>query len=477
MGNLISFSHIFRDNKTIFDNCSAFEFFLLHLFLLGNYSKKFVKIWCPADVRAFAGYPSKDCPTPSHYYKCIDQQAFVDVCNHSESYDPILNGCSHGGHKKRKGRRLWEKSSVSPEANLDQDALGREVHLGNIFYGTLDKISTDENMWSEKNLEKRRIQNFETQYQKVKLSTYQLERLNNLDISANLKLSFMGGLVSVDGSAKYLDKRARNENSVSASIVFKATNARESTTQDMRLNADFANEICENVGKENGPTHVVNSITRGFRGILTFTKSTNDSTKNAEVGGSLKVFIKSLPGLQIDGQANVSFTEDEKILTENLEVEFNGDTILQDAVTTYKDALEAYKKFSSVARTSTTVTKYRMSKIENYCRSGTKAILRSVSDDLTKKTLEALQQLEQEEREVDTLKNSKAALAFSTTLGANLILFGTNLSSYISNFKQKLGEILPQVRGFAEGEKNLLICFRTLKNQPLTMTKQGFSLD
>ena len=90
----------------------------------GNKSLDSVKIWCPADVRAFAGYPSKDCPTPSHYFKCIDQQAFVDVCNHSESYDPILNGCSHGGHQRRQKRAL-EESSVSSETYLEQDALGK----------------------------------------------------------------------------------------------------------------------------------------------------------------------------------------------------------------------------------------------------------------------------------------------------------------------------------------------------------------
>ena len=85
-----------------------------------------MKILCPSGVRAFAVYPSKDCPTPSHYYRCIDQQAFVDVCNDSESYDPLLNGCSQGGHQLRRKRSL-EKSSVSSEAYLDQDALGREV--------------------------------------------------------------------------------------------------------------------------------------------------------------------------------------------------------------------------------------------------------------------------------------------------------------------------------------------------------------
>ena len=305
----------------------------------------------------------------------------------------------------------------------------------------------------------------------MELSNSKIERINNLDISASLALSFIGGLVSVEGSAKYLDKREKKENSVSASIVFIATNKRESITQDMRNNADFANEICEKIGKENGPTHVVTSITRGFRGILTFSKTTIDSSKNAEVGGSLKVLIDALPGLKIEGEASIDFDEDEKILKESLKVEFNGDTILDTAVTTYEDALETYRKFSSVASTSTTVTKYQLKKIEDYCRVGTKAILRSISDDLTKKTIEALQQLEKEERMVETLKNSKAALAFTTTLGANLILFGTKLSSYISNFQQQLGEILPQVRGGVEGERKLVDLLQKLEESPFNYDK------
>ena len=76
----------------------------------GNSSYDSVKTWCPTDVRAFAGYPSKDCPTPSHYYKCIDQQAFVEICTNSEIYDPILNGCSKGGQQERRKRSLGKGS-------------------------------------------------------------------------------------------------------------------------------------------------------------------------------------------------------------------------------------------------------------------------------------------------------------------------------------------------------------------------------
>ena len=80
-------------------------------------------------------------------------------------------------------------------------------------------------------------------------------------------------LVSVKGSAKYLDDRKKKENKVSASIVYSATNKRESITQDMRINADFPSSFCDRVGQKHGPTHVVSSVTRGFRGILTFSKT------------------------------------------------------------------------------------------------------------------------------------------------------------------------------------------------------------
>ena len=61
---------------------------------------------------------------------------------------------------------------------------------------------------------------------------------------------------------------------------------------------------------------------------------------------------------------------------ETVEVTFNGDTILDDAVASFEDAVKAYKKFSIVANTSETVVRYRLSKIENYCTIGTNAILR-----------------------------------------------------------------------------------------------------
>ena len=85
--------------------------------------------------------------------------------------------------------------------------------------------------------------------------------------------------------------------------------------------------------------HIVN-----VRGIFIFSQATTDETKNAEVGGNLKVLIESLPALQVDGNANVILTEEEEMGTRNLSVSFWGDAIIRDSVSSFEDAVRVFKK-------------------------------------------------------------------------------------------------------------------------------------
>ena len=110
-------------------------------------------------------------------------------------------------------------------------------------------------------------------------------------------------------------------------------------------------------------------------------------------------------------------TEQERTFFENVEVEFIGDTILEEGVSSYEDAIKVYKNFPSEAKESDTIVSFGLSKIEDYCFVSTKALLVSISEDLTKSTLGALQQLEKEDRKVKTLQESKAARGFTSTIG------------------------------------------------------------
>ena len=82
----------------------------------------------------------------------------------------------------------------------------------------------------------------------------------------------------------------------------------------------------------------------------------------------MKVVIKSLPSIQIEAEAGVNISEEEKILTQDLEVSFAGDTILEHSVSTFEDAVRVYKKFSEVAIKSQNIVKFSLSPIEGYCK-------------------------------------------------------------------------------------------------------------
>ena len=88
------------------------------------------------------------------------------------------------------------------------------IHLvaGHLYYGTIDKVATDESLWTKESLEKRRIENQQTSDYKVHIAESTLDRANELDITANLFLSFYAGKIEIKGSAKYLEDRKKKKN-------------------------------------------------------------------------------------------------------------------------------------------------------------------------------------------------------------------------------------------------------------------------
>ena len=69
---------------------------------------------------------------------------------------------------------------------------------------------------------------------------------------------------------------------VAVSLIYRATNRRESLTPELKNKIDDG-KACNKVGTKGGPTHVVNSITRGFRAILNFKRSLRNFEKKSEL--------------------------------------------------------------------------------------------------------------------------------------------------------------------------------------------------
>ena len=71
------------------------------------------------------------------------------------------------------------------------------------------------------------------------------------------------------GRAKYLRDDKLTENSVRVNLGYEATTGTETIPYELGISHP---QLCDKVGKPNGPTHVVTSVTRGFRGIFVFQK-------------------------------------------------------------------------------------------------------------------------------------------------------------------------------------------------------------
>ena len=56
------------------------------LIILANISNPTETIRCPKGLKAFAGYPSKDCPSEAYFYKCVKGIAVVSKCNSTSRY-------------------------------------------------------------------------------------------------------------------------------------------------------------------------------------------------------------------------------------------------------------------------------------------------------------------------------------------------------------------------------------------------------
>ena len=98
--------------------------------------------------------------------------------------------------------------------------------------------------------------------------------------------------------------------------------------------------------------------------------------------------------------------------------------------------------------------------------------MNTISVGITKQSLKALDELEYLSIEIDSLLTAPASLAFPNTLGSNLNMFKSELSRYSLKFKNQLREILPKVRGSAEGgEIELVNLVKKYENSPFEVEK------
>ncbi|XP_042287598.1 neoverrucotoxin subunit beta-like [Thunnus maccoyii] len=248
-------------------------------------------------------------------------------------------------------------------------ALGRQFALGKLYDTRNDKITgnvrrkpkysenlitysfhfpTDTVLWDHKTITDKTVESSQTSSDfKMTTSDTLEEKSSLLDVEASMKASFLGGLIEVGGSAKYLNNKKKSQNQNRLTLQYKAT----TTFKHLSMSPIEAKnmQVVDDVLKGSA-THVVTGILYGANAFFVFDSDRSESDNKQDIQGKIEAMIKKIPSVSVGGQASLKLSDTEKSLANNLSCQFYGDFILESNPTTFEEAVKTYQQLPKLLR-------------------------------------------------------------------------------------------------------------------------------
>ena len=477
---------------------------------------------CPSGIRTFGAYPDPNNKIidPSFYYDCSKTKfATLKRCKNGEFYDIVTSSCIHikkkskpkndqlfrkiGTDEQPKAERVSGKKEDMTEvkqkpkkefvpfisdkemkdflktrgstAKLKQPTLGRAIKLGAMYYAQDDRIAYDENLWKDSTLEAQKsIQNSSSSSFKIQRSQDILDRLNLFNVDMSLSLTLMGGKLSMKGSAGYLSEQKKTEKDVSIAFFYESIRQVEFINQNLRMNPDFP-QLCKDRNDEDGPTHVVTSVTKGITAVIDFTKRVGADAAVTRIKASLEIALR-LTAFDIEAKAAVNLTENQTDSLTGIRVSFAGDTILDTNPTNLEQANKALSDLSTKAKTAETIVYYDLSPISMYCNERS-ALINELNEEKVKRVQRIMQELEKIPMKVNDLLERNCSKSFSQSIGKHLKIFLQKFNTFKTGWMQTLSMILPKIRTSVKAETQLVLLINEYIDSPFYLTRARFFLD
>ncbi|XP_043093174.1 cytolytic toxin-alpha-like [Puntigrus tetrazona] len=344
------------------------------------------------------------------------------------------------------------KNSDLESQPIELAALGRPLFPGMLYDCRKDNFIPGVTLWDKKSLSEdldSRPQ-LKTDF-KFESSDSFSAKSNLLDVSASLKASFLGGLVEVGGSAKFLrDSKSSNQQS-------RMTMHHSETTRFEQLTMTHLGQITyPQVFDQKTATHVVTAVLYGAQAFMVFDRRFSEEESRQEVEGELNIMVKNIPLLSIEGQASLKMTDGEKKKAEKIACTFYGDVHLNQNPTTYMEALELYKKLPSLLKENSQngvplkVWLYPLHLLD------TKAarLEREISTSAVSYIVDIMEELSDVERTCNDLSRKTEVNMFSS-IKERLRSFKSSVSFYKALLLKAVAKVLPGIRGGDMEEKSL----------------------
>ncbi|XP_070708325.1 neoverrucotoxin subunit beta-like [Pempheris klunzingeri] len=337
--------------------------------------------------------------------------------------------------------------------NVKVAALGRPFTLGMLYDARTDQLIPGVTLWNNETLQKNEVKNSQHSSEFEMSASDTVESKSNLlNIKASLKASFLGGLVEVGGSAKYLNDTKKSKNQCRLTCQYKATTDFKQLSMSDLLTLDSEQtSIIEN----SVATHVVTGILYGANAFFVFDSEKVKSSSVQDIEGSMEAVIKKIPSFNVEGKVEIKLTEEEEALTKKFSCKFYGDFILESNPATFVNAVKTYvdlpKLLGENGENGVPLTVWMMP-LKNL-HSEAAEMTNEISVGLTKKVQDALEDLKEIGMRCNDCLSDSVVKSFPQ-IQKKLLTFQKLCNYYASNIQQTMAEILPSARNGEEVERS-----------------------
>nr|XP_057920678.1 neoverrucotoxin subunit alpha-like [Doryrhamphus excisus]XP_057920679.1 neoverrucotoxin subunit alpha-like [Doryrhamphus excisus] len=364
---------------------------------------------------------------------------------------------------------------MSVSETMKVAALGQPFTLGMLYNACKDELIPGFTLWDVATLSSQTSETAQKSSSfKITASDTIESRSSLMDIDASVKLSFMGGLVEVGGSAKYLNDQKKFKNQSRVTFQYKATtNFKQLSLPALGPLNNEQKQIIEK-GKA---THIVTGILYGANAVFVFDSEKLESSSVQDIQGNMEAVIKKIPSFTIEGRASLQLTEEEKALTNKFSCKFFGDLILKKNPATFVDAVNAYTELPSLLeqKDNTAPLVVWLYPLNSLYAEAPKLI-----EDLSMALARKIQTTIEDGNEVTMRCNdslySDVAREF-TVIHKNLNSFKKLCSFYISSIKMMLAKSLPAIREGKEDESALSNVLNNREKSPFSQARLSKWLD
>lgn len=191
-------------------------------------------------------------------------------------------------------------------------------------------------------------------------------------------------------------------------------------------------------------THVITEIQYGFNAFLTFEIRKTKTENKQEIAGSLKIVIKKIPSVSIEGSGSFNFTGRENQVRNELTFRYHGDAVVDPPPQTFDEAVQVYQSLPAMSVENERVVSFSIAPLSEYCDEA-----QSILVDISRQNIEWVSAMMVDFEKVNKvfrrLKSSNLALDFQS-YRAVLLNLEKRFEVARSSFTARIQLLIPKIR-------------------------------